>query len=189
VLQLNPVNTTKAPISLEIVRADATAAAAICKVGRQSFHDAFEHLFNDKDALQSYLDYTYSIWKLQASIAKPNNSFYLAYAGNEPVGFAKMKKLSMNHHLQEPAQSELQKIYVLREYHGSGAGQQLMDALISESKKTGTEILWLDVHVSNHKARRFYEKNGFSRIGDHSFIIGSQTFYYDVMALRKDFST
>jgi diamine N-acetyltransferase len=180
------MNSIKASIAMEIKRADASNAAAIASAGRQSFHDAFVHLFEDKDNLQSYLDHTYSLSKLEASITKPNNSFFIAYAANEPIGFAKMKKLSLNPHLQQPKQSELQKIYVLTEYHGSGAGQQLMDAVVAESINIGTEILWLDVHVSNDKARRFYEKNGFSRVGDHSFIIGNQKFYYDVMANEID---
>jgi len=49
--------------------------------------------------------------------------------------------------------------------------------------------LWLNVHTSNEKAKRFYEQNGFSKAGNHTFTIGAQTFDYYVMALPIKVST
>ena len=167
----------------KVEKANVAEAGAICKIGRRSFHDAFAPLFKNKNELDEYLLITYSPRKISESIQKPNNVFFIAYDeyGN-PIGFAKMKRIT-RHKLFIDSQTELQKIYVLKEFHGSGIAQALMDSVIKEAKKIGTNFLWLDVHISNEKAKRFYEKNDFARIGDHSFTIGSQTFYYDVMAL------
>ena len=45
------------------------------------------------------------------------------------------------------------------------------------------DYIWLDTHISNEKAIRFYEKNGFKKIGNYFFTIGTQTFEYYVMEL------
>ena len=78
---------------------------------------------------------------------------------------------------------ELQKIYVLSYYHGSGAGNALMQSVLDLAKKMQPDFLWLDTHINNIKAIRFYEKNGFKRSAKHYFTIGSQTFEYDMMCL------
>ena len=50
-------------------------------------------------------------------------------------------------------------LYVLREHHGSGAGQALLDAVLGEEPAQ----LW--VAEANPRAIRFYERNGFRADG------------------------
>jgi ribosomal protein S18 acetylase RimI-like enzyme len=78
---------------------------------------------------------------------------------------------------------ELQKIYILSYYHGSGAGQALLDAVIDLASKVQPDFLWLDTHIQNEKAIHFYERNGFRRGGKYLFTIGTQTFEYYLMCL------
>ena len=167
----------------KVVRANLAHAPEISRVGRKSFSGAFADLFEDQQSLEEYLHRTYTVSRIQESLLKPNNKYFIAHNDAIPAGFAKMKQASPQRLLSESRQTELQKIYVLKEYHGSGIGQRLVETVIALAKEGGAEVLWLDVHVSNVKARKFYEKNGFTRIGDHSFVIGTQLFYYDVMAL------
>ena len=58
-------------------------------------------------------------------------------------------------HAERPRPLELGAIYVLAEYHGTGAGQALLDAAI------GDEPAFLFVARGNPRAIRFYERNGF----------------------------
>ena len=168
---------------INIITADQSHAPVISAIGKQSFRDAFAHLFNNKKELQEYLDQTYHPDKIQKSIRKENNVFFLAFMENVPVGFAKVKKHSLNDQIEAVVQMELQKIYVLSYYHGSGAGAALMQAVLGLAKQLQPDLLWLDTHISNAKAIRFYEKNGFQKAGKHFFTIGSQTFGYDLMSL------
>jgi ribosomal protein S18 acetylase RimI-like enzyme len=163
-------------------KANESDAAAIAAIGRQSFADAFGHLFNRKEDLQSYLDYTYEQGKLTKSIRKENNIYFLALADDKPVGFLKMKRHSLNEQIESPAQTELQKIYVLKEYHGSGVGKQLMEHALNTAEDIKPDYIWLDVHISNAKAIHVYKKHGFLIVGRHFFTIGSQTFEYHLMA-------
>ncbi|MGA0567198.1 GNAT family N-acetyltransferase [Rathayibacter sp. KR2-224] len=54
-----------------------------------------------------------------------------------------------------PVQRELHGIYVLRDHHGTGAAQRLLDAALGNSPA----FLW--VLVDNPRARAFYRRNGF----------------------------
>jgi diamine N-acetyltransferase len=170
-------------MNIKVIRANSSHADTISSIGKLSFRDAFGSLFNDKVALFEYLEYTYNIDKLVKSINKENNVFFIAYVENVPVGFAKVKKYSLNEQIESIAQMEFQKIYVLSYYHGSGAGAGLMQAVLDLAYQVQPDYLWLDTHVSNAKAIRFYEKNGFIRSGKNYFTIGDQTFEYYLMCL------
>ena len=170
-------------MNIKVITADSSHAATISLIGRQSFRDAFGHLFNSRDELQEYLDYTYDVGKMARSIEKENNMFFLAFVENVPVGFAKVKKYSLNEQIDSIAQMELQKIYVLSYYHGSGAGAALMQAVLDIASKVCPDYLWLGTHISNEKAIRFYEKYGFRKVGRHYFMIGTQTFEYHLMSV------
>jgi diamine N-acetyltransferase len=170
-------------MQIKIIQANEFHAEIISGIGKQSFRDAFGHLFNNKRELQEYLESTYRPSKLARSIAKENNVYFIAYVENVPVGFAKLKKSSLEPQIESIAQMELQKMYVLSYYHGSGAGAALMNALVNYAHEIQPDYLWLHVHLSNKKALRFYEKNGFQISGKHSFVIGTQQFDFHMMSL------
>lgn len=168
---------------VRIITADPSHASTVSVIGKQSFSNAFGHLFKSKDELIDYLNYTYRTEKIAASIHKRNNVFFLAFIEGVPVGFAKVKKYSLNDQFESVAQMELQKIYVLPYYHGSGAGAALMEAVIDLANEVRPDLIWLDTYIGNAKAIRFYEKYGFKKSGNHYFTIGTQTFQYDLMSL------
>lgn len=170
-------------MNIKVVRANPSHAETISSIGKMSFRDAFGHLFNDKSTLLEYLDYTYRVDKITKSINKENNVFFIAFVENVPVGFAKVKISSLNEQIESIAQMELQKIYVLSYYHGSGAGAALMQAVLELAHQVQPDYLWLDTHTTNAKAIHFYEKSGFIKAGKNYFTIGAQTFEYYVMCL------
>jgi ribosomal protein S18 acetylase RimI-like enzyme len=100
-----------------------------------------------------------------------------------PAGFAKLKKHSLNEQLDFLFQAELQKLYVLKRYQGKGIGNTLMQSVIKSVGSIDPDCLWLDTHISNERAIRFYQRHGFYKEGSHQFTIGTQTFDYFLMAL------
>jgi ribosomal protein S18 acetylase RimI-like enzyme len=172
------------PGGIKIIRADITNAAIVATIGKKSFRHAFENLFASKEEMTEYLEFTYDPVKLAKSIRKENNVYLLAFLDGKPVGFAKLKKHSLNDLITSPVQMELQKIYVLAEYHGRGVGSALMNEVNAVVREEGPDSIWLDTYISNEKAIHFYESYGFSKIGRYYFTIGSQTFEYYVMELR-----
>ena len=61
---------------------------------------------------------------------------------------------------------EIISIYLLPEYIGKGCGGPLLRACLEELKKMGFERILLWVLEDNHRARKFYEKYGFTFSGD-----------------------
>lgn len=67
--------------------------------------------------------------------------------------------------LPEPATGELHTLYVLPDRIGSGVGRLLLDAARSRSAARGFRRLDLWVLAANTRARRFYERAGFTPDG------------------------
>jgi GNAT superfamily N-acetyltransferase len=168
---------------MEIIEANVSHAAAIATIGKKTFRKAFGHTFICREELHEYLEYTYDPVKLVKSIRKKNNIYFLGMLNDEPVGFAKLKLTSLNDHIEPLAQMELQKLYVLHEYQGLGAGTALMNEVKRLAYDHHMDYLWLDTPVTNEKGILFYEWNGFGRMGKYFFTIGTQRFEYHVMGL------
>lgn len=60
----------------------------------------------------------------------------------------------------------LLNITVAPAHHGQGWGRAMLEALALWSRGQGAQWLWLEVRVSNARAQRIYEQNGFRRVGD-----------------------
>ncbi len=67
---------------------------------------------------------------------------------------------------------ELSKCYVRAETHGAGVAPALMAATLDAARERGAAGAWLGVNEQNARAIRFYEKNGFVRVGAKRFLLG-----------------
>jgi len=170
-------------VSIKIIQADVSHAASIATIGKKSFRTAFEQLFNSKEELFEYLEYIYDPIKMAKSLRKENNIYLLAFVDGRPIGFAKIKRHSLNDQIESGAQMELQKIYVLPEHHGSGIGTALLKEVKNLAREIYPDYIWLDTHINNENAVRLYERNGFKKMGSYFFTIGTQTFEYYLMGL------
>jgi ribosomal protein S18 acetylase RimI-like enzyme len=65
-----------------------------------------------------------------------------------------------------PGEGELFAIYALPEAWGSGAGSALMDAVLRALRRSGFATAHLWVLEDNPRARRFYEREGWTDDGE-----------------------
>ncbi len=63
--------------------------------------------------------------------------------------------------------AEIGPFFVSAKYHGTGAARFLMQGVIDEARDAGIEQLELFVDTENHRAIRFYEREGFERVATH----------------------
>jgi ribosomal protein S18 acetylase RimI-like enzyme len=70
--------------------------------------------------------------------------------------------------------AELSKVYVLEGHHGAGVGAALMAASLAVARDRGVAGVWLGVNQLNARANRFYEKNGFTIVGEKKFLVGGK---------------
>lgn len=171
------------PAHIEIRIAKKEDAACIALLGRVTFTETFGHLFKDKQVLLNYYDATFSVDKIEKSITKPNNCFWIVFADRLPVGYAKLKLNSQSEFSTEDHICQLQKIYVLKDFLSLGIGLKLQNTLIKKATELRFKNIWLSVFVDNDRAINFYTKNGFTPIGNHDFQIGQDS--YDFIAMVK----
>lgn len=158
-------------------------AEYVALLARVTFTETFGTLFRDPQDLLDYYEKTFSVSKLRESISKENNVFWIALVDELPVGYAKMKKYSPTAQSSGlTKESQLQKIYVLKDYLSKKIGQKLQEVLIAECRAIGSERVWLSVLVSNQRAIGFYNKHGFVAFGDQTFSIGKETFEFITMS-------
>lgn len=86
--------------------------------------------------------------------------------------------------MAEPDAAQLQKIYVLRDFLGRGAGLPLLRASLARAVAVRAPAVWLAVLRQNDRAIRFYDKHGFAPVGPHRFTIGAQSFDFAVLSKR-----
>ena len=72
-----------------------------------------------------------------------------------------------------PAPIELKRIYVAKAWQGRRVAQALMDASLDAARARGARTLWLGVWERNPRALAFYEKYGFTRVGEQTFVLGN----------------
>lgn len=169
--------------TLEIRLATPEDAAVIALLGRMTFTETFGHFFKDPQDPLDYYDTTFSVDKIEKSLTKPNNVFWIAFIDRLPVGYAKLKLNSGSESLDSERECQLQKIYVLKDFLSLKIGFKLQDRLLKKAKELGFETIWLSVLKSNERAINFYKRNEFEYIGDFDFHIGKEAF--DFIAMRK----
>jgi ribosomal protein S18 acetylase RimI-like enzyme len=168
-------------MAAEIRRATAGDAVTIALLGRITFAESFGHLFRSHPhELRRYLDRTFGVGKIEISLAKPENVYWLAYRDHLPIGYAKLKHPSAPSGDAGKNSAQLQKIYVLTEFLGERIGEALLHQVLPEAKRRAPK-LWLDVLHENERAIGFYTKHGFAITGKDTYRIGSQTFLFDLM--------
>ena len=59
----------------------------------------------------------------------------------------------------------LLNVTVAPEWQGRGHGSALLEAVIEHGRQLGLAALWLEVRLSNHRARALYARRGFAEVG------------------------
>lgn len=70
--------------------------------------------------------------------------------------------------------SELSKCYVHPDHHGQGVAGALVEESVAAARRRGSAGVWLGVNQENARANRFYEKQGFERVGVKRFLVGDR---------------
>lgn len=61
---------------------------------------------------------------------------------------------------------------MLKTHRSKGTGHELMKASINHAQAKGFTKITLSVYSENFGAHKFYERYGFSKIGDYGFVVG-----------------
>lgn len=151
-------------------------------VGGASFLEAFAGVLNADDILAHFAK-NHSAATYAKYMAMPAGRVSVAEVtpGQAPVGYIVCCEPDLPVDLT-PLDYELRRIYLLHRFQGCGIGKALMDQAVQYARDLDRTRLLLGVYGRNHDAIRFYEKAGFSQIGERYFTVGSTTHHDAVMA-------
>lgn len=153
------------------------------EIGRKTFFETFSES-NTEENMAKYLEDGFSIGKLTEELNNEHSEFYFAVLDGKVIGYLKLNFGQSQTELQDSSSLEIERIYVLQEYHGKKVGQVLYDKAMRVADEKKVSYVWLGVWEENPRAIRFYQKNGFVEFNKHIFVLGDDE-QTDIM-MRKD---
>src|SRR5688572_27558767 len=152
-------------------------AASLSRLAAATFRETFEGE-NAPEDMAHYMAKAFTPVQQAAEIADPAGAVLLAEhrhtsGDSELVGYVHLVSGPAPVPVQGPAPLELKRLYVARAWHGQGVAQALMDAALDAAYARGGRTLWLGVWERNPRAAAFYRKYGFTRVGEHTFVLGA----------------
>ncbi|MGZ3755670.1 MAG: GNAT family N-acetyltransferase [Mucilaginibacter sp.] len=141
-------------------------------ISKQTFVETYADL-NTKENMQLYLDENFTVERLTNELANPASKFYFALLNNQVIGYLKLNFGQAQTELKDQQALEIERIYVLKEFHGKRVGQAFYDRAVALAKETNAEYIWLGVWEKNPRAKSFYTKNGFVEFDRHIFKLGT----------------
>lgn len=159
-----------------IRRASPSDAARLSEFAERVFDEVFGPQ-NDKDDMAAYLHEAFAPDIQRSEITAPGSIVLIAEQPGSRllVGYAHVSRADTPDCVTGPAALELKRLYVEPRLHSQGIGRRLLHEAIGHARAAGAQTLWLGVWEHNLKAQKFYAREGFTRVGDHPFVLGTDT--------------
>lgn len=141
------------------------------KVSKQTFWETFS-ASNSEENMTNYLEESFSVEKLTDELNNEHSDFYFALLDEKVIGYLKLNFGQSQTELQDNKALEIERIYVLQEFHGKKVGQVLYEKALQIAGQVNADYVWLGVWEENLRAIGFYKKNGFVAFDKHIFKLG-----------------
>ena len=158
--------------SIAIKKIGVEQLVPLQEIGRKTFYDTFFES-DSEESMNAYLATSFSTEKLTAELENPNSEFYFATQNEVVIGYLKVNFGAAQTELQDANAVEIERIYVLKDFHGKSVGQWLYDKAIQVARQKRADYVWLGVWEENPRAINFYKKNGFVEFDKHVFKLGN----------------
>lgn len=161
----------------------STDVYKLAQIACTTFSESFAAQ-NDATDFYAYVEKAFSVKQLEKELNTEGSIFYFFEYEEDTIGYFKINNCLLPTSTDRPhfdfdfapfvhtQMTELERIYLKKDYHGKGLAATMMSFIESIAEKHGNQFLWLGVWELNPKAIRYYEKCGFLRFGSHTFQIG-----------------
>ena len=157
--------------NLEILPVKAKDVLHLQDISKLTFSQTFSAI-NSEENMAKYLEDSFSIDQLNEELHNESSLFYFAKLNDEVIGYMKLNTGEAQKENQNDNALEIERIYVLQEFHGKKVGQLLYLHAIKVAGEMKADYVWLGVWEKNFRAIAFYKKNGFVAFDQHVFILG-----------------
>jgi diamine N-acetyltransferase len=172
----------------------------LVELARSTFVAAFEQ-DNDPIEFAAYIRDFFTLDVFKKEFYTEGSVFYLVYDKKALIGYFKLNRGKIPHDAVNVVENvvgnfscrlpnddnaatkvadyipdkltELERFYLIPETHGKGFATLMMQHAEVLTAKNKSTYLWLGVWEHNLKARKFYEKTGFSKFAEHIFWAGT----------------
>jgi ribosomal protein S18 acetylase RimI-like enzyme len=115
--------------------------------------------------------------RFEEYLADPGRALLVAEADGAAVGYVMLVHgepydADVRATIRQRPTTELSKIYVHPDAHGSGIAGMLLDHAIEVARAIGATGMWLGTNQLNERAQGFYAKSGFEKVGTKRFWVG-----------------
>ncbi|MDY3543956.1 GNAT family N-acetyltransferase [Riemerella anatipestifer] len=170
-------------LGIAIKKVKTNEVELLQEVSKTTFYETFA-ADNTPENMQKYLDESFSVKCLREELLDEFSEFYFARVNGELAGYLKLNFGASQTELKDSKAIEIERIYVLKAFQGKRVGQALYEYALQVARDRGVDYIWLGVWEQNHKAIRFYEKNGFVAFDKHLFVLGDDL-QMDIMMKLK----
>lgn len=160
-------------LTVTIKPATAADVLPLQQLSIVTFTDTYA-VYNTPENMQLFIETNYNTQQLLSELANPAMQYFIAYAGEEPVGYIKLRTTDNPPELAGKKHIEIERIYVLPAFKGMHIGKKFIDHAVAIAKQQHYEVIWLGVWEENTKAQAFYAKQGFTVFGEHAFVLGTE---------------
>lgn len=167
---------TSAETQTVIRKADKTDIDMIGRLAHAIWPDTYGNILSEAQ-IKYMLDLFYSHESLEKQFDE-GHVFLIAMMNAETVGFASYS------HANKAGVYKVHKLYVHPMLHGKGYGRILLDKIADDVKKLDGNKLQLNVNRHN-RAKTFYERYGFTVVGNEDIAIGEGYFMNDYVMEKE----
>jgi ribosomal protein S18 acetylase RimI-like enzyme len=157
-----------------IRRAGPADAETLAELGARTFSDTFAHLYDPQD-LADFLAEAYGLERTRADLADPAKAQWLVEDDGRAIGYALAGPCGLPHADVTAGCGELKRLYFLKDRQGGGLGGRLFAEVMDWLQQDRPRDVWIGVWSENYGAQRFYERHGFSKVGEYGFKVGRTT--------------
>lgn len=158
--------------SLQIRRGSVADAETLSRCMADWFLAAYAHA-SDAANTATFVRSHFDSQKQARELADPQIVTLIAQDGADWAGYAQLRLATLPPAcVARPDAAELGRFYFAPAQHGRGGAGQMMQSIRAEARARGRRWLWLLVWQEQPQAIRFYEKQGFAKIGTAIFMVG-----------------
>ncbi|MCH9815694.1 MAG: GNAT family N-acetyltransferase [Actinomycetia bacterium] len=157
---------------LSVSRAQSADAERVAVVARDTFAFACPDWADPVD-VSEYIAQELTAEAFRRDLNTTGVAIYLAEQDDDVVGYAMLRGEEYPPvALAARRPVELRRLYLREAAQGGPAATQLLEACLRHGRTHGYDLLWLGTNQENERALRFYQRNGFSRVGERDFPVG-----------------
>ena len=137
---------------VRIISCDSSHVEDLLRIAKVTFTDTYAAK-NSAEGMRDYLALHFTPAVFEAQLSDKNSLYFLAAEGENYVGYLKLNFAGAQTEAGHPDSLEIERIYVLKEFHGAGMGQLLVEKAIEVARENELKYLWLGVWTENERAR------------------------------------